>query len=153
MCVSEWLKRDEFYTRNDIGITGIDISNRVLDHARRAIYADSRFGRSLEQQYLDSYFENTTAGKILRPQIRAMVSFEKVNLAEQFELPGPFDIIFCRNVMIYFAAELKTLVVERLYEMLRSGGVLFLGASESMYPFSERFRTVHTDETTYYVRA
>jgi chemotaxis protein methyltransferase CheR len=152
MCVSEWLKRDEFFTRNDISITGIDISRRVLEQARSGRYPSARFEKSIPQEYVDNYFESSSTGRVLRPQIRAMVSFEEINLAEPFELSGPFDVVFFRNVMIYFAAELKTEVVGRIYDMLRPEGILFLGASESMYPFSERFRTVHTDETTYYVR-
>jgi len=152
ICVSDWLKRDEFFTRNDIAITGIDISRPVIERARRGLFAAQRLAKGIPQQFLDDYFEDGPGGKALRARIRAMVTFEVVNLAEQFSMPSPFDVIFCRNVMIYFSAEIKLRVLDRLYDMLRPGGVLFLGASESMYPFSERFKTVHTDETTYYVR-
>ncbi len=152
ICASEWLKGEDFYTRNDIGILAVDISRRVLERARRGRYASARLSKSVSQQHLDDYFEDSAEGRVLQPRIRAMVSFEQQNLAEPFTIASPFDVIFCRNVMIYFSEELKRHLLDRLYEMLQPNGILFLGASESMYPFSERFRTIHTEETTYYVR-
>ena len=153
MAACEWVGRQQVYSHGDFSVFAVDISRRVVDRARRGIYSVAQLGRNIPPAYLTKYFDPVPGNQLsVSEKIRSMVIFAEQNLAEPCAMLGMFDIIFCRNVMIYFSAELKATLVSRFYEMLQPGGVLFLGASESMYPLSEKFRTVYAFETTYYVK-
>ncbi len=153
MAACEWVDRQQRYRDSDFSVFAVDISRRVVDQARLGIYDVAQLGRNIPPAYLTKYFDASPGTRLsVSEKIRAMVIFAEQNLAEPCAMLGMFDIIFCRNVMIYFSAELKATLVSRFYEMLQPGGVLFLGSSESMYPLSEKFRTVHAFETTYYVK-
>ncbi|MGL4350999.1 MAG: CheR family methyltransferase, partial [Plesiomonas shigelloides] len=89
------------------------------------------------------FFEALPDGRMrLNSKVRSMVSFKPLNLKESYALMGKFDIIFCRNVLIYFSAEMKSKVINQLATCLNPGGYLLLGASESMSGLSERFEMV-----------
>ncbi len=152
MTLTEWLASQHYFTVNDVSVFAVDISQRVLQQARRGVYSVAQLGRNIPPGYLSKYYDVTGGKASVKQPIRNMVVFAEQNLAEPCSMLGIFDLIMCRNVMIYFSAELKALLVARFYEMLQPGGALFLGASESMYPLSEKFRAVHAFESTYYVK-
>lgn len=138
----------------DVEILATDLSVRALDAARAGVW-------SLEQQheiptpYLKAYMLKGIAsqqGKMKAgAAIRALVRFARVNLnTEVYPVGGPFDVIFCRNVLIYFDAETKSRVVERLAGYLAPGGCLVLGQVESATGLTDRLRAVGP---TVYVRA
>jgi len=129
-----------------IDILGTDISTRVLEHARRAVWPLER-SAEIPPQYLNPHFlkgygaqeGNMTAGAALRKVTR----FERGNLADEREWPsGTFDLIFCRNVLIYFTPVTKARVVEGLLGRLAPGGYLFLGHAESLNVMEHRIRSV-----------
>jgi chemotaxis protein methyltransferase CheR len=152
MAVNEWLGSQQAFTRNQVSVVAMDISGEALAAAKRAVYPESRLRERVPDQYRESYFRQNRAGWMVREDIRAMVLFNELNLAEPFEHLGCFDVIFCRNVIIYFSLDLKKRIVEQFYRMLQPGGVLFMGASENLYNISSTFQTRYQEQTIYYVK-
>ena len=128
----------------DLSVVGTDISRRVLDVARAGVFGASSF-RSTDDRYLRQYFVGHVDRHRVRDDIKGMVSFRRVNLLELDALPeaGTVDVVFCRNVLIYFGQEARRRVVESLYRQLVSGGYLLLGHSESLANLGTRFELVH----------
>jgi chemotaxis protein methyltransferase CheR len=129
----------------DVEIFASDISQRVLQAARRGIYAESSF-RSTEPAYRERYFEpvDAAASRIVE-RVRRLVSFGQLNLLapEQWTILGQFDVILCRNVMIYFNGAGKKQMVENFHRKLDDGGFLLLGHSESLMNISTAFTLRH----------
>lgn len=125
-----------------------DISSRALQVARQGVYGSGSF-RDMEpayEAYVRQYFEPAPDGKLrVRDEIRQMVLFGRVNLLDSSSLAlyGWLDVIFCRNVLIYFDTEAKKRAVQNFYERLRPGGFLLLGHSESLLGLDSRFQLVH----------
>ncbi len=115
-----------------IDIVGTDISHNALSQAREGIYSQFEVQRGLPIQYLMKYFHQVDRGWQIKPDIRSMVSFKPLNLLENFNYLGQFDIIFCRNVLIYFNAENKKAILDRIAKCLRPDGYLILGAAETV---------------------
>ncbi|MDL0433050.1 protein-glutamate O-methyltransferase CheR [Marinobacter sp. TBZ242] len=116
----------------DVKITATDISKSVLEVARRGEYEMIAIGRGLSPERQKQFFTPAMNGSWqIRPQIKSMVEFREMNLLERYML-GKFDIVLCRNVLIYFSAELKKDILTRIHATLNPGGYLILGASESL---------------------
>jgi len=120
----------------DVTVYALDLSQNVLDIARQGIYEESQV-RDVSPRQLDRYFQRLESGRRaaryqVKPEVRNMVRFQQHNLLS--DLPGPiFDIVFCRNVTIYFNEETTRRVARNLYDRLRPGGYLYLGHAESYY--------------------
>lgn len=129
----------------NIKIVGGDISERVLTQAKEGIYKKSSF-RTTPQKYIEKYFvkKNNDTWRIV-DKLREKVEFHQVNLFERSEVEAlaPFDIIFCRNVIIYFDLSAKKKVIDILFDVLKSGGYLLLGHSESLVNITSKFDLVH----------
>lgn len=116
----------------DVRITATDISKSVLEVARRGEYEMIAIGRGLSPERQKQFFTpSQNGGWQIRPQLKSMVDFKVLNLLERYML-GKFDIVMCRNVLIYFSAELKLDILTRIHATLNPGGYLILGASESL---------------------
>lgn len=116
----------------DLRILATDIDTAALDTARQAIYLDDRV-ETCPQGYRKAYFEKQTDDRYqVSSKIRNMITFNQLNIHKAWPMRGPFDVIFCRNILIYFSAESKQDIVARMVNMLRPGGTLYLGHSESM---------------------
>ena len=129
-------------TARDVRILATDISQRMLTAARTATYsADLMVDVPAEWQrrYWTRGADNSY---VATPAVRALVKFASLNLMEHWPMRGPFDAIFCRNVMIYFDKQTQQRLVERFWTLLRPGGHLFVGHSESLTGTSHRFRYV-----------
>lgn len=122
--------------RSSIGnplIIGTDISHAALEMAKRGRYDRLSVNRGLSEARRRQFFRETGDGQFeLDEAIRRRVQFRRLNLLESYAGLGQFDLIFCRNVLIYFAAESKIDILRRMHDSLRPGGYLMLGASESM---------------------
>ena len=122
---------------DDWNILGTDISDRVLQVASQAVYPEERL-RDLSLERRKRYClrgEGDSQGFVqIVPQLRSRVSFGWLNLCRPIESLGPFDVVFLRNVLIYFDAETKVEVVDRVLEQLRPGGLFFLGTAEGRVP-------------------
>ncbi len=119
----------------DLRILATDISSRMLDEAREGIYGAADLG-GLPETLVRRYFAPLSGSSRDRcrisPRIRELVRFARLNLAESWPMRGPFDFIFCRNVMIYFDRPTQAELAARFRELLRPGGYLVLGLAESL---------------------
>lgn len=134
-----------------VEIHGVDISTRALDRARSAAYTSGSF-RGAEGQYLDWYFKPVEGKLQLDERLRRRVSFSRQNLRESERLAdlGMFDIVLCRNVIIYFDAANKLRAVQGLINVLRDGGHLFMGHSESLYSITNALEMVQVRDAIGY---
>ncbi|WP_417544446.1 CheR family methyltransferase [Marinobacter sp.] len=126
----------------DVKITATDISKSVLEVARRGEYEMIAIGRGLSPERQKQFFTpSANGGWQIRPHIKSMVEFKELNLLERYML-GKFDIVMCRNVLIYFSAALKKDILTRIHATLNPGGYLILGASESLNGMPELYEMV-----------
>lgn len=128
-----------------IEIIGTDISQRVLQHARRGIYGMSAF-RSTDDYFRRKYFEQQQDGSYrVMDNVRKLVTISHLNLLDstRMRMLGSFDLIFCRNVIIYFDQAAKKKVVESFHQVLRESGYLMLGHSESLMNLTTLFTLRH----------
>ncbi len=124
-------------------ILATDISPSSLAAAREGVYQQLAIRRGMNDQHLKSYFEQADADRWrIRQEIRNRVDFRPQNLKQSFSLLGKFDIIFCRNVLIYFSADLKVDILKRMHASLNPGGYLMLGASEAMNNLGDYYEMV-----------
>jgi len=131
---------------NDVQIVATDISPSVLEEARAGYYDPMVLSRGLPADIKQRYFQRDNAHWAERWQVRAeirnRVRFSQANLLASYAPLGRFDVIFCRNVLIYFSSESKTDILTRMAAALNPNGYLFLGASESIAQYSDAFEMV-----------
>jgi len=125
-----------------VEIIGTDLSNEVLEKARNGIYSQFEVQRGLPIQMLLKYF--TQKGDLwqINPELRSMVQWRKLNLLESFSTLGSFDIVYCRNVLIYFDQPTKVDVLQRIAKQMPADGYLVLGAAETVVGLTDAFRPV-----------
>jgi chemotaxis protein methyltransferase CheR len=123
-----------------IEIVATDLSQEVLEKSKAGIYSQFEVQRGLPIQLLVKYF--TQKGELwqINADIRAMVQHRQLNLLQDFSHLGKFDIIFCRNVLIYFDLATKLSIFERLSKMTEPDGMLMLGAAETVVGVTDAFR-------------
>ena len=126
----------------DIEIIASDLSNEVLERAKAGVYSQFEVQRGLPIKMLLKYFTQVGDSWQISPRLRAMVQFRPLNLLRDFGPLGVFDVIFCRNVLIYFDEAAKTDVLDRLALSLASDGYLALGAADTVVDLTERFKTM-----------
>jgi len=131
--------------RRDVRILATDISSRMIERAKKGIYAADAV-RDVPQPYLGRYFlrvrwKDEVCYQI-QESLRSMIAFARLNLMEPWPMKGPFDVIFCRNVMIYFDRPTQEKLVNRFWDLLASGGYLFVGHSEGLSGVSHQFRHI-----------
>jgi chemotaxis protein methyltransferase CheR len=134
-----------------VEIIGADISHRVLQLARKAVYGKSSF-RATDEAYIRRYFQEQDGSYKIADKVKELVTISHLNLFDENRLAllGKMDIIFCRNVIIYFDQMAKKKVVEVFYRMLREGGYLLLGHSESLMNISTAFILRHLQNDMVY---
>jgi chemotaxis protein methyltransferase CheR len=127
-----------------IEIVGTDISQRVLQHARRAVYGKSAF-RATDDKYVKRFFVEHDDGLKVCDEIRDLVTISHLNLFDnnRMVMLGKMDLIFCRNVIIYFDMAAKKRVVESFFNTLYESGYLLLGHSESLMNVTTQFTLRH----------
>lgn len=134
----------------DLKILASDIDTDVLGQASEGIYSMERVA-PIPEPLLKRYFLRRVGEKAavrVRPELRDLITFRQVNLVEcPWPFRGPFDLIFCRNTLIYFDREKQRSILERLVAVLRPGGVLFLGHAESIFGLVEGL--THLGNTIY----
>ena len=135
----------------DIQILGTDFSSKVLDRARSGNYQQIEVNRGLPAALLVKYFRRRDAEWQLSDAVRKMVNFESIDLRASLRALGPFDLVFCRNVMIYFDAETKKKIMKELHGTLFRGGWLLLGGVETAFGFEESFDRQTMGNATAYV--
>ena len=128
----------------DIEILGSDINRRVLQTARKGLYRKNSF-RAIDEYYLLKYFIKEDDGYRIKDEVKQLVNFNYLNLLDpvKVKLIGAMDIIFCRNVLIYFNPDSKKKLVYNFYQRLHDGGYLLLGHAESLINITTSFTLKH----------
>jgi len=121
-------------------IIGSDLSVEVLEKAKAGIYSQFEVQRGLPIQMLVKYFTQVGDTWQIAPEIRAMVQYRALNLLNDFSLLGSFDLVFCRNVLIYFDQGTKIDVLNRLARVMAPEGYLVLGAAETVVGLTDAFK-------------
>jgi chemotaxis protein methyltransferase CheR len=140
------------YSEWNIFILGTDINRNGLACSEEAIYIQKDIGH-LEKEYLDKYFNIRGSTYVLKEDVKALVRFEYHNLAKDpfmTETMQNIDIIFCRNVIIYFDAQTTQQVIENFYNCLAEDGYLFLGHTETLWQVNNKFERVEFPQTFIY---
>lgn len=151
MSILEYQKTKPGSFAAGVQIIGTDISADMLANAQKAEYDGLSLARGLSEQRKKAFFEPALNGSMrLIPAVRSMVSFKPINLLESYTGLGSFDIVFCRNVLIYFSATVKAKILQQIAAGLQKDGILFLGASESMSGLSTDFVMMRRPSGLYY---
>jgi chemotaxis protein methyltransferase CheR len=149
MCLKEMAPRLAGWR---VEIVGTDISNEVLDRAKSGSYTQFEVQRGLPIQLLLKYFTQHGDTWTISSEIRSMVQYRKFNLLDSFASLGQFDIVFCRNVLIYFDQPTKTDILSRISRTMTPDGFLVLGAAETVVGLSDAFKPMQ-DRRGLYVPA
>lgn len=126
----------------NIEILGTDLSTDVLARAKAGLYSQFEVQRGLPIQFLMKYFAKEGDQWRVREDVRAMVHYRPLNLLDPFTGLGTFDIVFCRNVLIYFDEATKKNVLDRLAQLLTNDGYLSLGAAETVLGITDAFAPI-----------
>lgn len=135
-----------------VDLVATDFASHALNRARRGLFTQIEVQRGLPERYLRQFFISTPDGYRLADDIRRRVAFRELNLLESFRSLGQFDVILCRNVLIYFDTMTKKDVLDRLAASLMPGGYLFLGATETAFGLTERVVRIPDIPTSLHVR-
>jgi chemotaxis protein methyltransferase CheR len=129
----------------DVKMLATDLDSAVLATGAAGIYAAERF-QGMDPKRMTRFFDKGTGpqnGKLrAREELRKLITFKQLNLMQEWPLRGPFDAIFCRNVVIYFDKATQRVLFERMAALQRPGDLLFLGHSESLYRVSDRYELI-----------
>jgi chemotaxis protein methyltransferase CheR len=123
-----------------VDILATDLSAEVLEKAKAGLYSQFEVQRGLPIQLLIKHFTQVGDCWQLSPEIRSMVQFRPFNLLNDFGPLGTFDVVFCRNVLIYFDQDMKVVVLDRLARQIERDGYLVLGAAETVVGLTDRFK-------------
>ncbi|MCW9705393.1 CheR family methyltransferase [Fodinibius salsisoli] len=125
-----------------VKILGTDISRDVIRKAKRGIYPANRI-KNISPSIVKKYFNSGANGQCqIKKKVRKMITYGRLNLKKKWPLNGPFQVIMCRNVMIYFNRKTQKELVSRFWEILEPGGYLFLGHSESIASADRNFENI-----------
>jgi len=134
----------------DFSITATDISAEALATATTGAYERRQVDRGLNTTQIHKYFEHCGERWVARPALRKLVEFRRLNLIQPFTDLGIYDLILCRNVLIYFDEDTRRRICHQFYAMLPEGGWLLLGAAENLYGITDRFLSVRFGDTLIY---
>ena len=123
-----------------VEIIATDLSQEVLEKSKAGLYSQFEVQRGLPIQLLVKYFTQTGDTWQISPEIRAMVQHRQLNLLHDFSTLGTFDVIFCRNVLIYFDQDTKINIFNRLCRIMEPDGFLVLGAAETVVGLTDTFK-------------
>jgi len=130
----------------DIKILATDISSSMLKKAETGIYSQEKV-KEISPILKFKYFKYENGEYTVTPELKRIVSFRKLNVIGEWPFHGKFDVIFCRNMLIYFDKETQSKLIDRFYQYLTEDGYLFLGHSESLIGIHHSFR--HIQPTVY----
>jgi len=142
---------EEGFQSWNIQILGTDFSSKVVERAQSATYQQIEVNRGLPAALLVKHFRRSGMDWQLSDQVRQMARFETIDLRNSMRTLGPFDLVFCRNVMIYFDSETKRSIMKEIHSTLFRGGWLLLGGAETAFGVDEWFEKKAIGNTTVYV--
>ena len=143
MTIDEFEKTNIGQLKGGLQIVATALSPTMLINCKSGEYDSLAMGRGLSQERLQRYFDPKGPGRwVVKPAIRSRIEFRPLNLLDSYASLGKFDVVFCRNVLIYFSAEVKKDILTRIHAMLKPGGYLFLGASEALNGLPNHYQMV-----------
>jgi chemotaxis protein methyltransferase CheR len=147
------LEENDIINKRDIELVGIDIDSNVIEKAKKGIFS-KRSVQYIPQHLLKEYFTKKDMEYEIADFLRDAVDFKVVNVMDKFAMKklGKFDVIFSRNMLIYFDDESRKKVAMIFYEMLKPNGVVFLGHAESMSRIASVFTTAKSGNSIYYIK-
>lgn len=128
----------------DIKILATDLDSNVLNHGRNGVYDVQRIQTIDDARRKKWFLKDPSKPDVVKvkPELQSLISFKRLNLLEDWPMKGPFDVIFCRNVVIYFNKDTQRVLFGRYGDILQSRGHLFIGHSETLHRVSERFESL-----------
>lgn len=143
MTIDEYERNNPSLGKTGVQIVATELSSTMLAACKAAEYDSLAIARGLSTERLQRYFDVKAPGRwAVKPTIRSRVEFRALNLLDSYAVLGKFDIVFCRNVLIYFSADVKKDILRRIHATLKPGGYLFLGASEALNGLPELYQMV-----------
>jgi chemotaxis protein methyltransferase CheR len=130
-----------------IRLIASDFSGQALERARQGRYSQLEVSRGLPAPIREKYFEKQSQGWQIRDDLKQMVEFRQINLIHPWEDLPPMDVIFLRNVLIYFETDVKKAILKEVRQQLRSDGYLFLGGGETTFNLDNTFESVQIDQS------
>ncbi|MDF1592741.1 MAG: protein-glutamate O-methyltransferase CheR [Desulfobacterales bacterium] len=152
MTVLEFIRKQQILKPEHVEILGTDISSAVLYIAMAGRYDGLAMSRGLPEELKNRYFDPDGKVWVIKNDVKKMVRFQKLNLQDDFYHLENQDIVFCRNVLIYFSNEFKKDILKRISRVLGPGGNLFLGASESLFNLTQDYRMFRHTMGFYYAK-
>ncbi len=129
-----------------IQVVATDLSTTVLDQARKGEYDKLSVMRGLSNERLEKFFDKMPEGNWrVKSMLRDRIDFRPINLMDSYAALGKFDIVFCRNVLIYFNADLKRQILQKIHAALKPQGILYLGSSEGLAGAADLFEMVRCE--------
>lgn len=150
MTIEEFQRANPGALANNVQIIATDLSPSMLDLARAGLYDAAAMARGISDERRRLFFGQRHGRWEVREDLRRRVSFREHNLQQGFEPLGKFQAIFCRNVLIYFSADLKRDILTRFAVALHPGGYLFLGAAEAITGYSDAFEMLRLPQGIVY---
>lgn len=143
MTFDEFERSNPGQLRMGAQIVATDLSPSMLANCKSGEYDSLAIGRGLSPERLQRFFDSQPGSRwAVKAPIRQRVEFRPFNLLDSYAVLGKFDVVFCRNVLIYFSAEVKKDILKRIHGTLKPGGYLFLGASEALNGLPEHYQMV-----------
>lgn len=134
----------------NVEIVGTDISDEMLEKSTKGSYSELEINRGLPAMMMVKYFQRLGLQWQAKPELRDMMSYRKLNLVETWSGLGRFDIVFLRNVLIYFDADTKRKILAQLKTVMNPGATLFLGGAETVINFADDFEICRLGRTVVY---
>ena len=151
MSVLEFQRMRPGALRYGVEIIATDLSSEMLNKCKLGVYDELSLARGLSPQRRQTFFETHASGQMqIKAEVRNMVTFRSLNLLGSYAALGRFDVVFCRNVLIYFSSEIKLKILQQIAAQLQPEGILFLGASESISAASSTYSMVKCNPGLYY---
>ena len=143
MTLDEFERNSPSQPKIGVQIVATELSGTMLAACKAAEYDSLAIARGLSAERLKRYFDPAGPGRwAVKPAVRSRVEFRVQNLLDSYVALGKFDMVFCRNVLIYFSADVKKDILRRIHATLKPGGYLFLGASEALNGLPELYQMV-----------
>lgn len=145
MMVEEFKQKNMGALPRQVQIVATDLSTTVLEQARQGEYDKLSVMRGLSNERLDKFFDKADTNWRVKPLLRDRIDFRPINLMDSYTGLGKFDIVFCRNVLIYFNADLKRQILQKIHASLKPQGILYLGSSEGLAGAADLFEMVRCE--------
>jgi chemotaxis protein methyltransferase CheR len=143
MVVEEFRSANMGVLKRPVELVATDLSKSMLDMCREAVYDQLSLGRGLTQERLQRFFDRKEDNRWqVKQDVRQRIRFQQLNLLDSYSGLGKFDMVFCRNVLIYFSSDRKADILRRIHACLKPGGYLILGSSEALTDNADRYQMV-----------